>query len=119
MSVSIDLPWPAKELRPNSRPHYMAKAVAAKKARANAHKTILEAGIKRGDFDIPEALKVTITFMPKTRHPFDTDNALAALKSALDGIADALGVDDSKFDIAIRKGEPVKGGSVRVELEAA
>lgn len=117
MSVSIELPWPAKELHPNGRSHYMAKAREAKKARSNAHKSALAAGIRLGDFDIPQALRVTVTFMPKTRNAFDLDNALAALKSSLDGIADAIGVDDSKWHIALRKEEPVKGGLVRIELE--
>ena len=42
---------------------------------------------------------------------------LASLKSSFDGIADVIGVDDSKWDIAIQRAEPVRGGNVRIEIE--
>jgi crossover junction endodeoxyribonuclease RusA len=41
---------------------------------------------------------------------------IASHKAAQDGIADALGIDDSKFECSYRLGEPVKGGAVRVEI---
>lgn len=39
---------------------------------------------------------------------------LAAIKSGLDGIADAAGVDDSLWHIGIARGEPVRGGEVSI-----
>ena len=44
---------------------------------------------------------------------------LSACKAYFDGIADFIGVDDSKWSIAIRREPVVKGGAVRIELESA
>jgi crossover junction endodeoxyribonuclease RusA len=63
-----------------------------------------------------------VTVHPKTRHPIDRDNCVAALKSYLDGIADALGVDDRLFNTpSIAFGEPIRGGllTLTVTTEAA
>ena len=117
--IAILLPWPSRYLHPNSRVHWARKAKAAKAARQTAGWCAKEAGIRQGDPDIPEALKVTAIFMPPNNHAHDLDGCLSALKSSLDGIADALGTNDSKWQIAIRKDAPVKGGLVRIELEQA
>ena len=42
-------------------------------------------------------IPVAIVFMPKDKRHRDFDNLLAASKSALDGIALALGIDDRRF----------------------
>jgi crossover junction endodeoxyribonuclease RusA len=42
---------------------------------------------------------------------------LAATKAGLDGIADVIGVDDHRWAISLRRGDPVKGGAVVVEIE--
>lgn len=62
-----------------------------------------------------DALHVSITFYAPTRRAYDLDNALARMKSGLDGLADVLGVDDSKWTLTIRKAEEI-GGFVRVEI---
>lgn len=59
---------------------------------------------------------VAITFQPPNKIARDLDNMLAAIKSGLDGIASAIGVDDSRWHISIRKGGVVKGGQVVVEV---
>jgi hypothetical protein len=41
------------------------------------------------------------------------------MKPSLDGIALALGIDDSHFRLAIDFGDPVKNGEVIVRLESA
>lgn len=117
--LSIDLPWPSRVLHPNARSHYMAKAKVAKKARADAAWIAKAAGIRRSDPDIPQFLKVTIIFCPPDNRRRDLDGMLSSLKSALDGIADATGVDDSKWEIALRREAPVKGGLVRIQIEDA
>jgi crossover junction endodeoxyribonuclease RusA len=43
---------------------------------------------------------------------------IASFKSARDGIADALGIDDSKWAVSYRFGDVIKGGRVVVELNA-
>lgn len=117
--IAITLPWPPRSLHPNSRKHWAVKAKDAKQARQTAGWCAKEAGIRRGDCDIPQALKVTAIFYPPNRHKHDLDGCLSALKSSLDGIADVIGIDDSKWQLALRKEAPVKGGLVRIELEAA
>lgn len=117
--IAIDLPWPNRALSPNSRIHWRPKAAIAKTSRQYAIWCAREAGIRANDPDIPQHLKVTAIFMPPDNRRRDLDNMLASMKPALDGIAQAIGIDDSKWQIAIRKEAPVKGGAVRIELEAA
>lgn len=112
--IHIELPWPAKPLHPNARPHRMEKARATKKART-------EAGIiaKRKVAGLAsDRLKVTPIFHPPSSRG-DTDNMQAACKAYLDGIADAAGIDDKHFDLQKPvRAEPVKGGLVIFEIEA-
>jgi crossover junction endodeoxyribonuclease RusA len=118
--IAISLPWPDRKLHPNAREHWSKRAKAAKHARATAYWCAKEAGIRLNDPDIPAALKVTAVFFPPNNHKHDIDGCLSALKASFDGIADAIGIDDSKWEFgAPRKEAPVKGGAVRIELEAA
>lgn len=110
--LSIDLPWPSKLLSPNARPHWAAKARAAKKARQEA--SLLAGSIGRLT---AKRLKVVMVFSPPDRRRRDADNLIGSTKAARDGIADAIGVDDSHWDISIRRTDPVRGGNVRVEIE--
>lgn len=110
----VVLPWPDKTLHPNARPHWAKKAAAVKKARADAHwltwshvgRNLRWAGAR-----------VSVTFNPPDKRRRDIDGMIASHKAAQDGIADAIGVDDSKFELSYRIGEPVKGGAVRVEIK--
>ena len=103
------LPWPPKELSPNARVHWAKKAKAAKSYRNGA--------VWVTPRDEP-GRNVTITFNPPDNRRRDLDNMLASIKSGLDGIAAAIGVDDSQWSLTIRKGEIVKGGLVTVEVTA-
>ena len=66
-----------------------------------------------------EGVSAKITFCPPCRRKRDLDNALASIKAGLDGIADVIGVDDSKWSLALAWGEPVTRGRVQIELTAA
>lgn len=105
------LGWPPKELSPNGRVHWAKKAKAAKAYRAAAY------FLSQPGWNNPGA-NVAITFRPPDRRKRDLDNMLASIKAGLDGIAQAIGVDDSKWTISIAKGEPIKGGLVTVEITA-
>ncbi len=109
----IRLPWPARDLSPNARVHWTKRAKAAKKARADAMLLCQAQGCRMLQCD---RLTVEITFYPPDNRPRDTDNMLASLKPALDGLADASGVDDSLWHYGIARGEPIKGGSVVVHV---
>lgn len=118
MVLVVNLPWPPSPLHPNSRSHFMVKARAAKQCRKLGWGMTLAAGIRRNDPDIPNPLKVTCVFFPPDSRRRDLDGMLSSVKNYLDGIADVVGVDDSHWEIALRKEAPRKGGSVRIELEA-
>ena len=109
---TIILPWPAKQLHPNARVHWAVRAKHAKKARADGYYAAKAVGVTAH----PNGAALAIVFYPPDARRRDMDGMLSAIKSALDGIADALGVDDSRFAINMRRGEPVKGGRVEVSL---
>jgi crossover junction endodeoxyribonuclease RusA len=114
--IRIELPWPPRELHPNARPHFMGEEGDQ------------EGPGRCGDNDAAAGVRRATPTSRRSRHGHllsaQTSEAMsiicsAAIKSGLDGIADVIGVDDSKWQIALRKDEPVKGGAVRIELEAA
>jgi len=110
----VFLPWPPKALSPNAREDRRKVAgVRAKyridcacSAKANGA-TAIEA----------KALHVTLTFLPPDRKRRDLDNMLAAAKSALDGLADVLKVDDSRWSLTLHRGEPVRNGRITAMIE--
>jgi crossover junction endodeoxyribonuclease RusA len=107
--MKVLLPWPPRELSPNARTHWRAHRRISKGYKEMAWALAKAAGASPGRL-------VAITFNPPDRRARDLDNLLANMKAGLDGIASAIGVDDSKWQISIRKGEVVKGGQVVVEV---
>lgn len=114
-TAHVDLPWPSRTMHPNARPHWARKAKATKAARLAA--SLMAKEIGRID---AEAVKVTCIFSPPPiKRNRDLDNLIAACKPYFDGIADAIGIDDSRFQHqAPVWGLPRKGGNVRIVLEA-
>ena len=112
---TLTLPWPPKELSPNARLHWRAVAKAKKAYRAACGWTAKEQGARRIEAG---KLHLTLTFVPPNRRAFDLDNALARMKSGLDGLADVLGVDDKHWSLSIARAEEI-GGFVRVEVSYA
>lgn len=112
----IVLPFPHKALWPNGRAHYMTKAREVKKHREWARLATM-AALPRCFKWSGERIKLRVTITPKTAHAIDRDNCVAALKSYIDGIADALGVNDSAFAVPeIVFAKPVKPGGVQVVI---
>ena len=108
----IELPWPPKELNPNARTHWARKSKAAKAYRAACHVLTKQSGVVA-----PEGkVGLVLEFCPPDRRRRDDDNCLSSFKSGRDGMADALGIDDSRFVTTLSLGEPVKGGVVRVRI---
>ncbi len=116
------LPWPSKDLSPNGRVHWSAKARAAANARSL---TATMARYHRNHHQwletIPEGrLHLWVTFHPPTRRLPDDDNMLARFKPYRDGIADALGIDDKRFiSHPLVSTEVRKGGQVVVRITGA
>lgn len=120
-SLTITLDWPEAALSPNARVHHMALHRARKKAK-NAAWGITKAlmppmGIAYRSWRGP--VEVSIAFHPSANRAFDLDNALARLKGHLDGIALALGVDDSTFAFRLSRGERSNPPRVLVTLTPA
>ena len=109
----IVLPWPAPCMWPNSRVDRRKSSGTRKAYRADGAKATWAAGFRKLGWDTAH---LRITFHPPTRGARDLDNMLAAIKSGLDGISDAIGIDDSRWSMTIQRGDVVKGGAVHVAL---
>jgi Holliday junction resolvase RusA-like endonuclease len=94
VKISITLPLPHKSLSPNytvgSRGARLGKA-AKTKAYRNAAATLARSEMTGSKFP---AAEVQCTFYYPTARRRDKDNALASMKAAFDGIADAGVVSD-------------------------
>lgn len=112
--IEVTLPWPSTDLSPNARVHWARKAKAVRSARAEAYLLAKQELREPATFQDPV---VHLTFCPPDRRRRDWDNMLAGLKSHLDGLSDALGIDDSLFSLELARGEPCKGGAVRVRVQ--
>ena len=97
MSIIIRLPFPPAELSPNRKNGRARKStITAKKSQREAafYATKQAASAyKAPDGHIPLSL---LFLTPDKRHR-DLDNLLASAKSAIDGMAQAIGIDDSRF----------------------
>jgi crossover junction endodeoxyribonuclease RusA len=108
----IVLPWPPTGLSPNARNHWAKVAKLKKVYREECAWQAKAQGAKPIKAD---KLHLTLTFHAPTKRAYDLDNALARMKSGLDGLADVLGVDDSRWALTIQKAETI-GGHVVVEV---
>jgi len=111
---AIILPWPPRELSPNARAHWAQKARAAKTYRRTCYWLTRHSEPDKPAQDGP--IPVRITFHPRDKKARDEDNMLASLKAGLDGVADALGVSDSRFEITVRRGAVTSTAHVEVRL---
>jgi crossover junction endodeoxyribonuclease RusA len=100
---NIEMPWPNPALSPNARIHFRRRAsIAAEQKRtwfymARAAYAPVLTGRKA-------TLPIRLDFMPPDDgRRRDLDNMLASVKSGLDGLALALGVDDNLFEITSRR----------------
>lgn len=105
----VRLPLPDKRLSPNARAHWAVKSIAARAARHDGWLATMMVRNGYESFPEPSRIPVALHFIMPTARRRDTDNLFAGCKAYLDGVADALGVDDSRFDFTItrevRKGE--------------
>jgi hypothetical protein len=112
--LTIELGWPARALSPNSRAHWAERHRFAKAAKDTAYWALRE--------KLPPCFKhngarmsLTIIAHPPSSRTRDDDNLIASFKPFRDGLALALGCDDSLFDQQpIQWAEPCKPGKVIV-----
>ncbi len=114
--VLLRLGWPDKALSPHAKGHWRPKARATRTARIEARIIALQQGAQR--IPRPETARLVFAFHPPDRRKRDLHNMPATMKAAIDGIADAMGVDDNKFRCAWPEvfSDPVKGGCVLIEV---
>jgi len=122
----ISLPWPNRAMSSNARVHWAKKATAAHKYRYTCKMISLET-IQAGKWDVQalrevveegKELHVSIDFYPPDRRRRDDNNLPGLFKSGLDGVADALGIDDHLFRTRpfLHREKIVNGGEVRVTV---
>lgn len=115
--LEFTLPWPQSKLSPNARVHWSTLAKAKKEYRSACWLTALDQ--QRGwRPELPEGpLLVELEFVPPQRRSYDRDNLISRMKAGLDGLCDALKVDDKKFTtLTARVNAEQIGGFVRVRI---
>src|SRR3990167_292379 len=103
MNGTVNLPWPPRDLWPNVKKCAMCKYRVAKKYRRDCWIIALGAGLTANKY---ASIYLTITFHPTSKRRYDLDNCTASIKAGLDGIADALKVDDWQFRISAVLADP-------------
>lgn len=113
-TVTITLPHPPQEVRPNARVHWARKAKKVKICR--------QAAFWRCKKTIANAAQFTPRFYGVTWYFFgkvpDADNCLASCKSYLDGCCDAFKIDDKTLDVVyvVRIPDIKKRGTIEIEF---
>lgn len=114
-TVRVALPWPPAALSPNASPHWSKRAKARKAYRAVCgwEATLALRAAGGASWARQQAatgkLLVSVEFVPPNRQRRDMDNCIASMKAGFDGLADALGVDDSRFVLQTRMADRVAG----------
>jgi len=120
--LAVTLPFPAAKLNPNNSKglHWAATSGLRKKAHADGFCLARQVARQIGWTPVTGELPLRVTFSVPDRRLRDRDNLMAAMKCALDGVAEALGVDDSQFEPTIvRRIYGTKPGAVHIEVGGA
>ena len=109
-NVSFNLSWPSKDLSSNSRVHWSRRSGAVKAYRAEAWAMAMQSGAN-GDL-------IRFEYHPPDMRRRDAQNMPHMLKAAIDGMADAMGRDDSNFECAFpsKFSTVIPGGRVVVTV---
>ncbi len=115
MIYSFTIPWPPAALTPHAKGNFWAKANATKSYRQAAYILARAAGVQRATG--APAVRIVLAYSPPSQRG-DVQNVHGRLKAAIDGIADAVGLDDKAFRIAFPEtfGPSKKGGEISVEV---
>ena len=124
--IVINLPWIDTALLPNNANgrDWRATSSAKKAARMTAKDLTLEVVLGDRWIRISDSIRIDddrslhIIFFPPRNPGPDVDGVLSAMKPTLDGIAEALGINDRRFNpITITRGQVIKGGCVKVLID--
>jgi len=112
--IEVKLVWPSAKLSPNVKQHWAVKAAAVKKYRREC---FIETKFQVPNVIKPEGrLTLEVEFYPPQRRAYDRDNLLARMKSGIDGMADALGINDKEFATVVVKVADQLGSFVMVRI---
>ena len=117
--IEVVLGWPPTDLSPNARKHWAVVAKAKKQYRKDCYSVSKEQlkKYKKETENIPERLVLEMTFIPPDRRSYDRDNLVARMKSGIDGLADALKINDKRFNTVISTmDQDYLGGFVRIRI---
>ena len=118
-TITIELPFPHPKLNPN-------QAHGGWRTTENLRVVAKETGYGQGllaletqTFTPSDKHALRITFYPPDRRHRDADNLHASMKHYLDGVCQALGINDRSFrEVTLAFGEVQKPGAVTVEITA-
>jgi len=113
----VTMPWPTKNLSPNARPHWATLSREKAQYRSSWRMLSFAAGAMGYGkmWPMHERRNVHFEFYPPNRRPRDDANIMASIKSGVDGMADALGVDDRFFRTSYELKEQI-GGYIKVTI---
>ena len=113
--IELTLSWPDKVLFPNLKVHWSTVNPTRQVQKKEAWALTLDALSEKWPYP---AARIHYTFHGPDQRRRDLDSLLIAMKGATDGIATALGIDDSTFAVTIEKGEArPRYGEVSVRIE--
>lgn len=113
----IVLPFPPSSLSGHAKGGWRAKHAETQRCRKEAY--VLTLGAMKGTVPTfpPGDIPITFRFFPPDRRS-DRTNMPGRLKGAIDGIADALSINDRRFLPRYSFFPPEKPGRVEVEIGA-
>ena len=121
--LPLAVPYPPPILNPNARPHWAHKAKVKARYRLLCSMTVeqqlrwLGPDPDRDALLLSPRLLIEVCAFRVTGQPIDKDNLIAALKSGLDGVAQALELNDARFDFgAVEFGRVARRDEQRVLL---
>lgn len=113
----LSIPWPPKPLWLNRPGHWTKESAARRQQRALLYGLGLEAGLHK----LRDAsATLAFTFHPPDARRRDIHNMPPTMKGAIDGVADAMGVDDECFNVVWPRAwaEKVRSGLVTLTVYA-
>lgn len=114
----VTLPWPPKQLSSNARLHWSVVSKAKAEYRKACWALALADGAKEFGSHWPDGEKRSfhMDFYPPNHRRIDDANTAYRMKAGVDGVADALGVDDRFFRTSYELHDQI-GGYVKVTIK--
>lgn len=117
--LTIILPWPDPKLFPNAKggKHWAVYQAEKARSRADGHYAA-KLALGRNTFSAQGRVPVSVLFAFPDKRSRDIEGCIGAIKHHIDGIANALGVDDKIFRPWVLDDclDAEKKGFVKVEI---